>query len=164
MRQLPVHFFSNCPFLQHNDDRLALAGQGRGEDVDNPVAAESQGIPVRRMRLAVYVVAAFGAGMAGALYFVGNLRISPDAAFSVNWTAFAIFMVVIGGVGRIEGPLVGALVFWGLNKLFSDYGTWYLIGLGLLAIVITLFFKEGLWGYAQRRWGWSLFPTQRHLK
>lgn len=131
---------------------------------DNPVAAESQGIPVRRMRLAVYVVAAFGAGMAGALYFVGNLRISPDAAFSVNWTAFAIFMVVIGGVGRIEGPLVGALVFWGLNKLFSDYGTWYLIGLGLLAIVITLFFKEGLWGYAQRRWGWSLFPTQRHLK
>lgn len=131
---------------------------------DNPVAAESQGIPVRRMRLAVYVVAAFGAGMAGALYFVGNLRISPDAAFSVNWTAFAIFMVGIGGVGRIEGPLVGALVFWGLNKLFSDYGTWYLIGLGLLAIVITLFFKEGLWGYAQRRWGWSLFPTQRHLK
>ncbi len=131
---------------------------------DNPVAAESQGIPVRRMRLAVYVVAAFGAGMAGALYFVGNLRISPDAAFSVNWTAFAIFMVVIGGVGRIEGPLVGALVFWALNKLFSDYGTWYLIGLGLLAIVITLFFKEGLWGYAQRRWGWSLFPTQRHLR
>ncbi|MFD1709899.1 branched-chain amino acid ABC transporter permease [Ottowia sp. GY511] len=131
---------------------------------DNPVAAESQGIPVRRMRLAVYVVAAFGAGMAGALYFVGNLRISPDAAFSVNWTAFAIFMVVIGGVGRIEGPLVGALIFWALNKLFSDYGTWYLIGLGLLAIVVTLFFKDGLWGYAQRRWGWSLFPTQRHLK
>ena len=131
---------------------------------DNPVAAESQGIPVRRMRLAVYVVAAFGAGMAGALYFVGNLRISPDAAFSVNWTAFAIFMVVIGGVGRIEGPLIGALVFWALNKMFSDYGTWYLIGLGLLAIVVTLFFKDGLWGYAQRRWGWAIFPTQRHLK
>ena len=146
------------PFLRSKRGLALLAIR------DNPVAAESQGIPVRRMRLAVYVVAAFGAGMAGALYFVGNLRISPDAAFSVNWTAFAIFMVVIGGVGRIEGPLVGALVFWGLNKLFSDYGTWYLIGLGLLAIVITLFFKEGLWGYAQRRWGWSLFPTQRHLK
>ena len=77
---------------------------------DNEVAAESQGIPVARMKLAVYVVAAFGAGLAGALYFVGNLRISPDAAFSVNWTAFAIFMVVIGGIGRIEGPLVGALI------------------------------------------------------
>lgn len=131
---------------------------------DNEVAARSQGIAVGRMKLAVYAVAAFGAGMAGALYFVGNLRISPDAAFSVNWTAFAIFMVVIGGIGRIEGPLIGALVFWALNKFFSDYGTWYLLGLGLLAIVMTIFFKQGLWGYAQQRWGWALFPTSRKLR
>lgn len=131
---------------------------------DNEVAAESQGVAVQRMKLAVYVVAALGAGLAGALYFVGNLRISPDAAFSVNWTAFAIFMVVIGGIGRIEGPIVGALIFWALNKLFSDYGTWYLLGLGLLAIVVTIYFKQGLWGWAQQRWGWTLFPTSRHLK
>ena len=130
---------------------------------DNERAAESQGIPVRRMKLAVYLVAALGTGLAGALYFVGNLRISPDAAFGVNWTAFAIFMVVIGGIGRIEGPLVGALIFWALNRFFSDYGSWYLMGLGLLAIVITLYFKQGLWGYAQQRWGWTLFPTQRRL-
>jgi branched-chain amino acid transport system permease protein len=130
---------------------------------DNEVAAQSQGIGVKKMKLAVYVVAAFGAGLAGALYFVGNLRISPDAAFSVNWTAFAIFMVVIGGIGRIEGPLVGALIFFLLNKFFSDYGTWYLLGLGLLAIVVTIFFKQGLWGWAQQRWGWTLFPTQRRL-
>jgi len=131
---------------------------------DNEAAAESQGIDVRGMKLAVYVVAALGAGLAGALYFLGNLRISPDAAFSVNWTAFAIFMVVIGGIGRIEGPIVGALVFWALNKFLSDYGTWYLLGLGLLAIVTTLFFRQGLWGWVQQRWGWSLFPTQRRLE
>jgi len=130
---------------------------------DNEVAARSQGIAVGRMKLAVYAVAAFGAGLAGALYFVGNLRISPDAAFSVNWSAFAIFMVVIGGIGRIEGPLVGALVFWAMNKFFSDYGTWYLIGLGLLAIVMTIYFKQGLWGFVQQRWGWTLFPTARRL-
>jgi branched-chain amino acid transport system permease protein len=130
---------------------------------DSEVAAESQGIAVRRIKLAVYVTAAFGAGLAGALYFVGNLRISPDAAFSVNWTAFAIFMVVIGGIGRIEGPIVGALIFWALNKFFSDYGSWYLMGLGALAIVVTLFFKQGLWGWLQQRHGWSLFPTSRWL-
>ena len=131
---------------------------------DNEVAAESQGIAVQRMKLAVYVVAAFGAGFAGALYFVGNLRISPDAAFSVNWTAFAIFIVVIGGIGRIEGPIVGAVLFWALNRAFSDYGSWYLLGLGVLAIVVTLFFKDGLWGWARRRFGWELFPTQRRLR
>ena len=131
---------------------------------DSEVAAESQGIAVQRVKLAVYVVAAFGAGLAGALYFVGNLRISPDAAFSVNWTAFAIFMVVIGGIGRIEGPIVGALIFFALNKLFSDYGTWYLLGLGALAIVVTIFFRQGLWGFVQQRWGWTLFPTQRRAE
>jgi branched-chain amino acid transport system permease protein len=131
---------------------------------DNEVAAESQGIAVRRMKLAVYMVSAAGAGLAGALYFLGNLRISPDAAFSVNWTAFAIFMVVIGGMGRIEGPIVGALVFWALNKFFSQFGAWYLMGLGGLAIVVTIYFKKGLWGYAQQRWGWVLFPTSRTLR
>lgn len=130
---------------------------------DNEVAAESQGIAVQRTKLAVYVVAGLGAGLAGAMYYLSNLRITPDAAFSVNWTAFAIFMVVIGGMGRIEGPIVGALIFWVLNKFFSDYGSWYLMGLGLLAIIVTIYFKQGLWGYTQQRWGWALFPTQRRL-
>ena len=130
---------------------------------DSELAAESQGIDVRGMKLAVYVVAAIGAALAGALYFLGNLRISPDAAFSVNWTAFAIFMVVIGGIGRIEGPIVGAIIFWALNKFFSDYGTWYLLGLGLMAIVVTIYFKQGLWGWVQQRYGWAVFPTQRRL-
>lgn len=130
---------------------------------DSEVASESQGIDVRTTKLWVYVVAGFGAGLAGALYFVGNLRISPDAAFSVNWTAFAIFMVVIGGIGTIEGPLIGAIVFWALNRSLSDHGAWYLIGLGLLAIGVTVFFKDGLWGWVRQRHGWSLFPTGRRL-
>jgi branched-chain amino acid transport system permease protein len=131
---------------------------------DNERAAESQGIAVGRMKLAVYVVAALGCGLAGALYFVGNIRISPDAAFGVNWTAFAIFIVVIGGIGRIEGPMVGAVLFWLLNKFFADYGTWYQMGLGLLAVVVVMRFKQGLWGWVHSRWGLTLFPTQRLLR
>ena len=128
---------------------------------DNEISSESQGIDVKTTKLWVYIVAATGAGLAGALYFLGNLRISPDAAFSVNWTAFAIFMVVIGGLGTIEGPIVGALIFWALNKYLSDYGTYYLIGLGLLAIVITIVFKRGLWGWLQARYDLRFFPVQR---
>ena len=131
---------------------------------DNPMAAESQGIAVGRMKLIVYVVAALGCGLAGALYFVSNLRISPDAAFGVNWTAFAIFIVVIGGIGRIEGPMIGAVLFWLLNKFFADYGTWYQMGLGVLAISVTLLLRQGLWGLVQGWLGKSLFPTQRLLR
>ncbi|MCS0628215.1 branched-chain amino acid ABC transporter permease [Telluria mixta] len=131
---------------------------------DSETASASQGIDVGSVKLGVYLVAALGAGLAGALYFVGNLRISPDAAFSVNWSAFAIFLVMIGGLGTIEGPIVGAVIFWALNKFFSDYGTWYLVGLGLLAIVITLVFKQGLWGYLQKRFAFRVFPIQRRLE
>jgi branched-chain amino acid transport system permease protein len=130
---------------------------------DSEVASESQGVNVRATKLGVYLVAAFGAGLAGALYFLGNLRISPDAAFSVNWTAFAIFIVVIGGIGTIEGPIVGVILFYMLNKFFSDYGTWYLVGLGLLAIVVTIRFPGGLWGWLSQRLDLHFFPVQRRL-
>ncbi|HEV3423165.1 MAG TPA: branched-chain amino acid ABC transporter permease [Paraburkholderia sp.] len=130
---------------------------------DNAVAASSQGVDVKRARLIVYLVSACGAALAGGLYFLGNLRISPDAAFSVNWTAFGIFIVLIGGLGTLEGPIVGALIFFVLNKFLSDYGTWYLIGLGALAIVVTMYFPQGLWGFVSRRFGLQLFPVGRRI-
>lgn len=130
---------------------------------DNAVAANSQGVDVKRARLVVYLVSAAGTALAGGLYFVGNLRISPDAAFSVNWTAFAIFIVMIGGLGTLEGPIIGTLVFFLLNKFLSDFGTWYLIGLGALAIVVTMFFPQGIWGCVSRRFGWQLFPVARQV-
>jgi branched-chain amino acid transport system permease protein len=130
---------------------------------DSEIASESQGVNVRATKLGVYVVAAFGAGLAGALYFLGNLRISPDAAFSVNWTAFTIFIVMIGGIGTIEGPIIGVVLFWLLNKYFSEFGTWYLVGLGLLAIIVTIRFPRGLWGYVSQRFDLHFFPVQRRL-
>jgi branched-chain amino acid transport system permease protein len=130
---------------------------------DDEMAAGSQGVDVGLTKLAVYLFAAGGAGLAGALYFLGNLRISPDAAFSVNWTAFSIFIVLIGGVGTLEGTIVGSALFYLLTKLFSDYGTWYLVGLGLLAVVVTIKLPRGLWGTVSDRFDLHLFPVQRRL-
>jgi branched-chain amino acid transport system permease protein len=130
---------------------------------DSEVASESQGVDVTRTKLWVYVIAALGCGLAGALYFLGNLRISPDAAFSVNWTAFSIFIVIVGGIASIEGPIIGVIIFYSLNRVFSDYGTWYLVGLGLLAIVVTTRFPKGVWGTLSGRFDLHLFPVHRRL-
>jgi branched-chain amino acid transport system permease protein len=130
---------------------------------DSERAAESQGINVRTVKLIVYVLASFGAGLAGALYYLSNLRISPDVAFSVNWTAFSIFIVLIGGIGTIEGPIIGALLFWLLNNYLSSYGSWYLIGLGLVAIIVVIKWPRGIWGTLSAKYGWQLFPVQRKL-
>jgi branched-chain amino acid transport system permease protein len=131
---------------------------------DSEQASESQGVDVAQTKLWVYLVSAFGCGLAGALYFLGNLRISPDAAFSVNWTAFSIFIVMVGGIATLEGPIIGVIVFYLLNRLFSDYGTWYLVGLGALAILATMRFPKGIWGYLSGVTGLQLFPVQRRLK
>lgn len=131
---------------------------------DNEAAARASGVDVARVKLVVYVVTAFGTGLAGALIFLQKLRISPDTAFSVNdWTAFVIFIVVIGGIGRVEGPIIGAIVFFALRQAFADLGSAYLLMLGAIAIVVMLWAPQGIWGSVAQRWGWQLLPLERRL-
>ena len=131
---------------------------------DNEAASGSVGIDPARTKLWVYVVAGFGASLTGALMFFETARVSPDAAFSVvDFTAYVLFVVVIGGIGTIEGPIVGALVFYGLRNELADFGPYYLMGLGALAVAVMLFFPAGLWGALAERFGWRLFPVQRRL-
>ncbi len=126
---------------------------------DNELAASSLGINVWRTKFLVYVVTAALTAMVGALIFLQKLRISPDAAFSVNdWTAFVIFIVVIGGIGSLEGPIIGTLVFFALRETLADLGTTYLIALGVVAIVVMLKAPQGLWGIIRKRWDIQFFP------
>ena len=131
---------------------------------DNELAAQSNGIDVWRIKFIVYVLTAFGTAMIGALIFLQKLRISPDTAFSVNdWTAFVIFITVIGGIGRIEGPIVGTIVFFLLRQALADVGSLYLLMMGAVAIVVMLWAPKGLWGMIAERLGWQALPLQRHL-
>ena len=85
---------------------------------DNTEAAKSVGVDAGRMKWFVFLSSAFGTGLAGGLIYMQKARISPDAAFSVtDWTAYVIFIVVIGGIGTIEGPIIGVLVFFLLQSL-----------------------------------------------
>ena len=131
---------------------------------DNELAAQSNGIDVWRLKFIVYVLTAFGTATIGALIFLQKLRISPDAAFSVNdWTAFVIFITVIGGIGRIEGPIFGTIVFFLLRQTLADLGSLYLLMMGAVAIVVMLWAPKGLWGMIAGRLGWQALPLQRHL-
>jgi len=65
---------------------------------------------------------------------------------------------VIGGIGTMEGPIIGAVIFFAVQERFSSYGAWYLVAIGAVAIVVVLAAPGGLWGIAARR-GWSLLPV-----
>lgn len=130
---------------------------------DSETAAASLGVDVGRLKLAVYVAVAGVTGVVGALIFLQNLRISPDAAFSVaDWTANVVFITVIGGIGTLEGPFVGALVFFLFRYFFAEFGAWYMISLGVLAAFVMLAAPSGICGALAAR-GIVLFPVERRL-
>jgi branched-chain amino acid transport system permease protein len=131
---------------------------------DNEEAARAVAVDSGRIRTFVYLAVAFITGLTGALIYVEKARISPNAAFSVlDWTAYVIFIVVIGGIGTIEGPIVGVVVFMILQTMLADYGSWYLLILGVIAIVVMLFARRGLWGLFTERTGIQFFPIRRIL-
>lgn len=131
---------------------------------DNLQAAQSIGVDAVRIKWFVFVTAAIGTGMTGALIYMQKARISPDAGFSVqDWTAYVIFIVVIGGIGTIEGPIIGVLVFFALQALLADFGSWYLMILGVFGVAIMLFAPRGLWGLFYDRTGLHLLPIRRRL-
>ncbi len=132
---------------------------------DSEVASASLGINIDRIKYAVYVTVAGMTGMVGAIIALQKIRVSPDAAFSVNdWTAFVIFIVVIGGIGTIEGPIIGTIVYFLLREFLADLGSLYLMILGAIAIIVMLVAPKGIWGYVAVRWNVSLFPTGYHVE
>jgi branched-chain amino acid transport system permease protein len=139
-------------------------GLALGAIRDQEAAAAGLGVDIYRVKLAVYVASATMTGMIGALIYLQKARISPDAAFSVlDWTAYVIFIVVIGGIGTMEGPVIGAIVFHLLQHYLADFGAWYLILLGTLGIAVMLFAPRGIWGLISERTDVTLFPIRRWL-
>lgn len=131
---------------------------------DDEAGARGAGIDVYRTRMLVWVVAAGWTGFTGGIIYVNRLNVQPDAAFSVQWTAFMIFIVVIGGVGSTTGPIIGTLVFWVLRDQLADQGVWYLVVLGAVAIAMAIVAPKGIYGLMQRIRPWQFFPVRRRLR
>ena len=129
---------------------------------DSPRAAESLGINSRFIRIAVSVFCAGMAGAVGALLFLSRLRMNPDSAFSlIDWTAYVIFIVIIGGIRRIEGPIIGTVVFFALRGFLAQAGPIYLIVLGVVAVAVMLATPDGLWGLITSRFKFEIFSLTR---
>jgi branched-chain amino acid transport system permease protein len=126
---------------------------------DNEEAAASLGVRVLGAKRILFVVAGAGCGLAGTLYLATSISFQPASYFGVQWTAYMIFMALIGGLGTFEGPILGALVFFILESLLGATGVWYLVGLGATAVVFALYLPRGLWGTIEERFGIRLLPV-----
>jgi branched-chain amino acid transport system permease protein len=126
---------------------------------DNEVGARSVGVRVAQAKRIVYLVAAAGAGAAGSVLIISQLFVQPTSVFTVQWSAYMIFVALIGGLGSIEGPIVGTVIFFLLQQTLADRGAWYLIVLGSVAVLMAMWVPRGLWGVVSDRFDLRLFPV-----
>jgi branched-chain amino acid transport system permease protein len=125
---------------------------------DDEEAARSVGVNIDRTKQIIYVLAAFGAALAGVVWLASAITFVPRTNFGIQWTVFMLFMVLVGGLKTFEGPILGAVIFFTFQELFSNYGVWYLFGLGVTAIMFALALPDGLWGWIRKKRGGDLLP------
>ena len=126
---------------------------------DDEGAARSLGVNVAARKRLLFVLAGFGCGAAGVLVVANTLFIEPTSVFSVQWSAYMIFMVLVGGLGTFEGPIIGAILLFAIQTIFTQGGPWYLVGLGATAALFALAMPRGLWGMVEERLGLRLMPV-----
>jgi branched-chain amino acid transport system permease protein len=134
---------------------------------DDEEAAASVGVRVLLGKGVLFVLAGAGCTAAGTVILAWQLSIpplGPDSIFGVNWSAKMIFMVLVGGLGTFEGPIVGAVILYLLQTYVSNTGIWYYVMLGGIAIAVALFLPRGAWGTIQERFNLQLLPVGYRLR
>jgi branched-chain amino acid transport system permease protein len=134
---------------------------------DDEQAAASLGVRVLLGKGVLFVIAGAGCTAAGTVILAWQLSIlplGPDSIFGVNWSAEMIFMVLVGGLGTFEGPIIGAIALYLLQQYVSNAGVWYFVLLGGIAIGVALFLPRGIWGTLQSRTNLQLLPVGYRLR
>jgi branched-chain amino acid transport system permease protein len=126
---------------------------------DNEVSARSSGTKVTSARRTVFLIAAAGTGAAGAVLALSQTYLQTSNEFNLQWAAEMLFVSMIGGLGTIEGPILGCIIFFALQQSLAQQGAWYLIIFGTVAVVVALWQPRGLWGAFRDRFHVELLPV-----
>lgn len=117
---------------------------------DDAIGAESRGIDVVRYKTFAFALSCGICGLAGSLYGTFSQLVSPELGLLLQ-TGLVIAMVVIGGIGTLTGPIVGALLVYLASEWMRGFGNIQMIVFSVVVIVFARFFRTGLWGLATRR-------------
>jgi branched-chain amino acid transport system permease protein len=128
---------------------------------DDDVASEAMGVNIFGCKLTCFLISAFFTGTTAGILYLNSIFIQPFEAFGIGWTVKLLFIVIIGGIGTVEGPLVGAIIFVLLQQFLSEYVGYNLIILGTVTIAVIFIAPQGIVGALQKRFGIELLPISR---
>lgn len=117
---------------------------------DNEDSAQNMGISIFRTKLFSFAISAFMAGLIGAIHATRLSVIEPYSIFGVGWTIAMINIVIIGGMGTIVGPIVGAIFITFLGEALAEFYTIHLMITGFIFILVIRFMPEGIWGWVKQ--------------
>jgi len=116
---------------------------------ENEARTRAIGYPVERYKIVAVMLSGIFAGLAGVLYAIQNRFAAPDFVYYLVSGETVIFNVM-GGIGTLVGPIVGAGFFLLLREAFSRFFTeYYLIPVGIIFIAMVIFVPQGLVGFAR---------------
>jgi branched-chain amino acid transport system permease protein len=127
---------------------------------DDDKASEAVGVHIFRCKFICFLVSAFITGVAAGVLYLNTIFIQPFEAFGIGWTVKLLFIVIIGGIGTIEGPLIGAVIFVLLQQYLSEYVGYNLIILGTLTIGVIFFAPKGIAGALGEKFHIKLFQIR----
>jgi branched-chain amino acid transport system permease protein len=128
---------------------------------DNEEVANTMGVETFRFKVYCFLISALVTGLAGGIYYIFLVFVQPYEAFSIGWSVKFIFIVIIGGIGTIEGPILGAFIFVFLSQWLAEYYSVSMILLGAIAIAVILLAPKGIMGTLQERLGLRILSPHR---
>ena len=130
---------------------------------DNEAASEIRGVKLYRSKLICFLISSAITGVAGAALYLNLSYIKPTVGFGIDWTVSMVFIAVIGGMGTIEGPIIGAAVFIILRQLLYNFSGFSMLILGIIAVVMILVAPKGIMGLIHKKTDFDLFGVKRKI-
>ena len=131
---------------------------------DDADAASSVGVNIFQSKLLCFVICGFFTALAGGVFYLNKGSIYPSGGFGINWTVSIVFIVIIGGIGTMGGPILGAIIYTVLEEMLASYPGYSNIILGLIAILVILFLPDGILGTLQKKFHFEILSQKRFSK
>jgi len=130
---------------------------------NDPGAAEVRGVYLYRTKLICFVISSVIMSVAGVVFYMNIAFVLPSSAFGIDWAVSMVFIVVIGGIGTIEGPIIGSVIYVFLRQYLFNFPGLSLIILGAIAVLVILLAPKGIMGALHSKFGVELFSVRRKI-